>query len=306
MNRAKSVEAVTEEQIVQELISQISNGVLPWRKPWSDICVVIGGMLYPEPRSMLPSNVRAPKVPYGVLNGLLLWAQATAKSYRTNLWLSATAVEQLNAQLVEGDRLPVMLEVGYGRGLKYNIDQIVDCEVALGLSFQRSPHTESKQPHKLSERLLDKLCSKQKLKIKEQEYAAYSPKHDYIMMPNMNSFQPTTIDGRKTSAEANYWATLWHEVIHWTGHDSRLNRKRHEQWGDDTYAFEELIAELGSAFLCRHLRVDGEMQHASYLQSWSRQLRNPNNNAFESIREAAKDATLAKEFVLKPVDEQTT
>ncbi|MDE0094139.1 MAG: hypothetical protein OXO49_06545 [Gammaproteobacteria bacterium] len=65
MIRSKSVKSVTEKQIVNELISQMLKGELPWRKPWSETGVVIGRMSYPEPRSMLPSNVRAPKVPYG-------------------------------------------------------------------------------------------------------------------------------------------------------------------------------------------------------------------------------------------------
>ncbi|MDE0094138.1 MAG: zincin-like metallopeptidase domain-containing protein [Gammaproteobacteria bacterium] len=151
-------------------------------------------------------------------------------------------MEELNIRLIEGDQQPVKLEVG----LKYNIDQIQDCEVALGLSFRRLPHTVPERPHKRSERLLDKLRSKQNLKTMKRHYAAYSPKHDYTM----KLFHITTLDESKTTVEANYWATLWHEVIHWTGHVSRLNRKQHEQWGDDTYAVEELIAELG---------VDGEM-----------------------------------------------
>ena len=67
---------------------------------------------------------------------------------------------------------------------------------------------------------------------------------------------------------AGYYATALHELVHWTGHDPRCDRQLRNRFGDDAYAVEELIAELGAAFLCAHCRIDGELQHASYVASW--------------------------------------
>ncbi len=90
--------------------------------------------------------------------------------------------------------------------------------------------------------------------------AAYVPSKDQILLPTRERF---------TSA-ANYYATALHELIHWTGHESRLNRQFGKRFGDDAYAFEELVAELGAAFAVGQLgMVDATIEnHAAYISSW--------------------------------------
>ncbi len=84
--------------------------------------------------------------------------------------------------------------------------------------------------------------------------AYYSPEVDTIQMPKFESFK---------SAEA-YYATKLHELTHWTGHKSRLNREMQGNFGSQKYAYEELIAELGSAFVCSKLGINSELSnHAS-------------------------------------------
>lgn len=99
--------------------------------------------------------------------------------------------------------------------------------------------------------------------------------------------------------DEDYWATFWHEVIHWTGHPKRLNRQRHRRWGDETYAFEELIAELGAAFLCTQLGVSGKLQHAAYLESWCKCLEEGGTLA---LWHASESAAKARDFVLDRSD----
>jgi len=88
--------------------------------------------------------------------------------------------------------------------------------------------------------------------------AFYQPSGDYIQLPPRAAFAHL----------AGYYATTLHELVHWTAHPSRLSRSLSGRFGDDAYAVEELIAELGSAFLCAHLRIDGQLQHASYIGNW--------------------------------------
>ena len=114
------------------------------------------------------------------------------------------------------------------------------------------------------------------------------------MMPDIHQFD-ASLPGEEQDGAAHYWATLWHEVIHWTGHPSRSNRERNHRWGDQKYAFEELVAELGAAFLCAHLGVDGELQHERYLEVWSKAL---SQDRARSLWEASAGATKAKEYVL--------
>jgi len=93
--------------------------------------------------------------------------------------------------------------------------------------------------------------------------ALYIHSDDLIKMPKLEYF---------TDSDA-YYATLLHELTHWSGHSARLDRDRPKKWGDDVYAFEELIAELGAVFLCSHLGINIENRHPEYLKSWIKGLR---------------------------------
>jgi antirestriction protein ArdC len=110
--------------------------------------------------------------------------------------------------------------------------------------------------------------------------AAYSPGEDRILLPNADTF--ATPDG--------YWSTVLHELSHWTGHKSRLDRTKGGRFGDDAYAVEELIAELSSAFLCAELGIKGALQHASYLAHWVRVLKADKYAIFTAAREAGSAA----------------
>ncbi|MES9148557.1 zincin-like metallopeptidase domain-containing protein, partial [Cutibacterium acnes] len=98
-------------------------------------------------------------------------------------------------------------------------------------------------------------------------------------------------------APANYYATALHELTHWTGHESRLARTFGKRFGDDAYAFEELVAELGSAFVMSHLGLhDATLElHASYVDSWLSVLRRDKN----AILTASRHANAAYQFILE-------
>ncbi len=113
--------------------------------------------------------------------------------------------------------------------------------------------------------------------------AFYAPAGDYIQMPEQGAFP-----------NASAWSgTLLHEISHWSGHESRLNRS-FGKWGTDSYAMEELRAELCSTFLCSFLGVPGPVDpHASYIESWVKVLRSDNREIFR----AAKDARQMADFL---------
>ena len=111
--------------------------------------------------------------------------------------------------------------------------------------------------------------------------AYYANEPDYIAMPPIESF---------TEAES-YYATLAHETTHWTRHASRLERDfNRKSWGDEGYAREELVAELGSAFLCCDLELTPEMRddHASYIASWLEVLKNDKRAIFQAASYAQR------------------
>ena len=118
--------------------------------------------------------------------------------------------------------------------------------------------------------------------------AHYSMLTDTISLPTKTSFKD----------EASYYATALHEIIHWTGHNSRLNRLTATKFGSSEYAEEELVAELGAAFLCSELGIDGQTQHPEYIKSWLKTLKNDKRFIFKASKAASEAvAYLKKEEV---------
>jgi antirestriction protein ArdC len=121
--------------------------------------------------------------------------------------------------------------------------------------------------------------------------ACYSPSRDEIQLPEFSQFE----DAEK------YYATALHELTHWTGHQNRLDREgiRTGAFGDTTYAFEELIAEIGCAIVGQEIFPEYLAQdlehHASYLQSWLTALRKDNQALFKAISQAQKAANFLME-----------
>ena len=115
--------------------------------------------------------------------------------------------------------------------------------------------------------------------------AFYQPSTDSIQLPPRSAF----------ATAHQYYGTALHELTHATAHPSRCAREFGLRFGDDAYAAEELVAELGAAFLCAHCRIDGKLEHASYLSTWLRVLRADKR----AIVVAASRAQQAADYVLK-------
>jgi antirestriction protein ArdC len=119
--------------------------------------------------------------------------------------------------------------------------------------------------------------------------AYYLSKFDRIELPWPEDF--------KTMAD--YYAVALHEHTHWTGHSSRLNRPLVARFGTEEYAEEELVAELGSAFLCSHLQVPVSVKedHAAYIKGWVKILKEDKRAIFKASALAAKAADYLREKV---------
>jgi antirestriction protein ArdC len=113
--------------------------------------------------------------------------------------------------------------------------------------------------------------------------AYYNVTSDHVQMPRIEVFR---------DAESHY-ATLGHECCHWTRHKSRLDRDfGRERFGDEGYAMEELVAELGSAFLSADLELTPEIRddHAAYIASWIKVLKNDKRAIFSASSYAQENA----------------
>jgi antirestriction protein ArdC len=120
--------------------------------------------------------------------------------------------------------------------------------------------------------------------------ACYIPSLDVVQMPSAKDF----------ADQGAYRSVLLHETAHWTGHASRLNRDFSGRFGSEAYAFEELVAELGSAFMCATLGVEGKLQHAEYIANWLQVLKGDKFAVFTAARLAQE----AMELVLGDAAEE--
>ncbi len=110
--------------------------------------------------------------------------------------------------------------------------------------------------------------------------AFYTPTEDKVVVPMKSRFEESSA----------YYATLTHELGHWSGHEGRLNRNLTGRFGTESYAAEELVAELASAFLCADLGVAGALMHAEYIGSWIKVLKQDKKAIFTATRLAQEAA----------------
>lgn len=292
-------------RVTASVIASLEAGVPPWVCPWSR-SGASGG-------SQLPVNATTSR-PYRGINVLLLNARLWECGFTSNRWLTFNQAQAVGARVRKGSTgSPVVFfklweADGSGTG---DVPAIEDRKVIpLLRSFtvfnadQVDGMPESMVPVPdagLPGTAWDPIASAEALVAASGadiahggDRAFYRPVDDHIQMPIRSAF---------ASGEA-YCATLLHEVTHWTGHPSRCNRALQGRQHIEAYAFEELVAEMGSAFLCGHCGLlpaaGGEapgLQHAAYISSWLQALRNDRRLVFTASSLAQK----AADFVLAPV-----
>lgn len=248
----------------------------------------------------IPENPTTSKKYQGI-NILSLWFNQKSKEYQSNKWASFKQWQQAGAQVKKGEKGTRIIfyktlikdqdnESGEDNQIKipmlkqytvFNASQVEgfdDKDQNIKPAFDKVKRLE----------LVDEFCKNTKAVIKTGgDEAYYAPKEDYINMPETALF----FDTKETSATENYYSTLLHELSHWTGAKSRLNRQGDKSKKPiENYAFEELIAELGSAFLCaQHNIVQTQPKnHALYIKSWLQALKNDKTFIFKAAAQAAK------------------
>jgi antirestriction protein ArdC len=112
------------------------------------------------------------------------------------------------------------------------------------------------------------------------DMAGYIPSKDYITLPPTAAFK----------SMESYYATTLHELGHWSGHETRLKRELSTRFGTESYAAEELVAELTSAFLCAELGVQGELRHSGYIDHWIKLLKSDPRAIFTAASKASQAA----------------
>ena len=275
------------QAVTNQVIAALEAGTPPWVCPWTSS----GG-------SRLPSNAASSR-PYRGINVLLLQMQAAVRGYDRNRWLTFNQARAFGAHVRRGEegtgivffkmhevdgaeRMPAAANDARGPRVVpllrsftvFNIAQ-VDC-LPQALAAQPSPAAEW-NPIAEAEAVLQRSGAT----IRHGgDMAFYRPSDDVIQLPPRAQFP----DAR------HYYNVALHELTHWTGHPTRCNRPLVGRSQLTGYAFEELVAEMGAAFLSSHCGLPGELQHASYIAHWLEALRSDKRLVFTAASLAQKAA----------------
>lgn len=283
-------------RITDRILDDLAKGVRPWMKPWS-ASNMSGRITRP---------LRHNGQPYSGINVLLLWSEQMAQGFTSPVWMTFKQALELGAAVRKGQtgstvvfasRFSKPQADGNGGEVDREIPflkayTVFNLEQIDGLPEHYSrPQAQTLDPvQRLGE--ADRFFRQTRASIRHGgNQAYYSPVMDYIQMPPFETFKDS----------ASYYATLSHEATHWTAAQGRVGRDLSRYDKDRTArAREELIAELGSCFLCADLGIVPELEprpdHASYLQSWLKVLADDKRAIFQAAAHAQRAVSFLHEF----------
>ncbi len=290
-------------RITSRIVSALERGIRPWVQPWSAN----------HPAGPISRPLRHNGTPYCGVNVLALWCTAFERGYVAPIWMTFRQALDLSAHVRKGESGTLVVyansfkvagstevddegeeaerEVRYLKGYTvFNVEQID------GLPAQYTTQVTASEPNgSVAIASAQRLATATQASIRHGgAHVFYDPRADAIHMPPFEAFR---------DAESHA-AVLLHELTHWTAHPSRLARDLANRFGDAAYAAEELVAELGAAFLCADLGITLEPRedHASYISVWLKVLRGDQRAIFA----AASQAQRAAQFLhgLSPAQER--
>jgi len=273
------------QDVTDRIVAAIEAGTPPWVKPWSV-------------SDFRPRNAKTQR-PYRGVNSVLLGLEADLRGFKQPQWLTFRQATELGARVRAGAqgttvvfyKLTELPEQSADRtAIQYRTVPLLRSFTVFNVAqIDGLPESMTKPPepavwdaHVEAEALL--YASGAEIHHGGDQ-AYYQRAKDIVHLPPRSSF----------AAAGDYYATALHELVHWTGHETRCNRNLTGRFGDDAYAVEELVAELGSAMLCAHCRIDGQLQHPAYLRAWLQVLKADKRAIFTASAKAQAGA----DFVLR-------
>ena len=278
------------QEITGKIIAELEQGRVPWVQPWGNVPAPLG----------VPRNATTGRA-YSGINILILWCAVAERGFAGQNWLSFRQALKIGAHVRKGETGTTIVyadrfipyrertraaETGdepeaipfLKRFTVFNADQCEDLPADLA-----PPPTPPAENLILPQAEALIFATGADIRI-GGNHAFYVPGADYIQVPPPSAFfEPI-----------NFHRTVFHELGHWVGHESRLNRDLSGTFGSASYAREELVAEMTGAFVCAALSIVPTVRHADYLGSWLEVLREDNR----AIIRAASAASKAADYLL--------
>ncbi|WP_439599943.1 ArdC family protein [Devosia sp.] len=285
--------------ITQHLIAAIERQpgqfTLPWRRE--------GGALH------LPTNAFTGNA-YNGINILSLWVSAAQAGFPSPVWATYKQWTALGAQVRKGERSSLVAfykqyttdpnpddaeDTGQRRVAKasfvFNAAQVTGLLTPSPLPAPPAPPSSPLERIQHADDFITATGANVRI---GGDQAFFHRRDDYIQLPDPGRFTGTTT----MSVSEAFYATATHELVHWSGAKHRLDRQFGDRFGDQAYAAEELVAEIGSAFLCAELAITQNVRpdHAQYLASWLKLLKSDSRAVFTAAARASEATTYLKAF----------
>lgn len=273
----------SQSKTLSDIIDQMGNVTGGWEMPWHRLG-----------KNGNPSNIFSGK-PYRGFNRLALMFKQSEKGHTTSNWGTMRQWNSRRSKVLAGEKAVTLFYPVFRRDKKGK-EQIAYFRAFWVFNGNQVSNYNPDHPDLFGDASsdnevvlpsIDELIQKHSISITfEGDVACCNFTQDKIFMPPRVTF----IGSTTTTAEEAFYSTLLHEMVHWTGHDSRLARTRHQQWGDEVYAFEELIAEIGAAFICCDYNITNEPRkdHAKYLKDWLSCLNQDQSQLWKAASQAQK------------------
>lgn len=275
-------------RVTERIIADLEKGVRTWMKPWNA----------EHAAGRINRPLRNNGTPYRGINILLLWAEAMLKGYAAPIWMTYKQAQELQANVRKGERGSLVVYANSINKIETN-DKGEDVEREIPFlkaytvfnveqvdGLPEHYYAKPANPLPVSERIAnaDRFLIGTGATIQHGgNLAYYSPAKDLIQLPPFEAF----------ADKESYYATALHELIHFTKTKDRLDRDfSGSRFGDHGYAREELVAELGAAFLCAELDITPEVRadHAAYLDHWLNILKEDKRAIFGAASHAQRAA----------------
>ncbi len=286
MKRKTTNQTDIYSRITNQIIADLEKGVKSWTKPWK------GG----DDQSRITMPCRHNGEKYQGINILSLWASSMEQGFSSASWMTFKQAQELGGHVLKGEKGSLVVyansmnrteENDKGEEIQRQIPfmkgySVFNAEQIEGLpeSYYDKPEITTNPVERIER--AEKFFTSTGAKIHHGGHQAfYTIQHDYVKLPYIESF----IDAE------NYYATLAHEITHWTRHPNRLDRNfEGKKFGDEGYAKEELVAELGAAFISADhgIMLEDREDHSAYIASWLKALKDDKRAIFHAAAYAQR------------------
>jgi antirestriction protein ArdC len=291
------------QRVTDSIVAELEKGVQPWFKPWNA----------EHAAGRITRPLRGNGIPYRGINVIMLWASAVEQGFSAPLWLTYKQAQEIGGQVRKGEKGSLVV---YANTItRSETDEATGEEQERDIPFMKGytvfnvEQVDGLPAHfyAVQAPALDPVA---RIERAEAFFAAtgadvrhggnqayYAAGADRVQMPPFEAFR---------DAES-YYATLAHELTHWTKHPARLDRDfGRKKWGDEGYAMEELVAELGAAFLAADLDLAAapRADHAAYIATWLKVLKEDRRAIFSAAAHAQRAADFLDSLQPQQVEQE--